>query len=309
MKVMLYILLLWFFLVLMNSMHFQIKPKFSSFERERLLKKGDAAAIMEERALEKSMYLRALHKIVISVVVVFFVSLSILVEPGMYGFIIALAGMVFLPVVSSFSSIRRIGSYLENKLSGRLEGLVEVIKPGLSLWRDSNRATSQKINSKAELIEIVNGSQNIMSQAELNRFKSNLKFDDSLVSDVLTPLAKVVAIKRDEVLGPLVLDELYKTGHSRFPVYGQDIHDIVGVLYMRDVMDVGSGQSTAASAMKKNVIKIREDKSLGMALNMFIKRHQHLAVVVNEHSETVGVISLEDVIEKLIGQKIIDEFD
>ena len=67
--------------------------------------------------------------------------------------------------------------------------------------------------------------------------------------------------------------------------------------------------STAEKAMEPKVYYIREDQTLQHALAAFLKTHHQLFVVVNEFRETVGLLSLEDVIEALIGQKIVDEFD
>ena len=61
--------------------------------------------------------------------------------------------------------------------------------------------------------------------------------------------------------------------------------------------------------MEKRVFYIREDQTLQHALNAFIRTHHHLFVVVNEYRETVGVLSLEDVMEALLGHEIVDEFD
>jgi CBS domain containing-hemolysin-like protein len=66
---------------------------------------------------------------------------------------------------------------------------------------------------------------------------------------------------------------------------------------------------TAEKAMEPRVFYIKEDQSLGHALAAFIRTHHHLFIVVNEFRETVGLLSLEDTIEALIGRKIVDEFD
>ena len=61
--------------------------------------------------------------------------------------------------------------------------------------------------------------------------------------------------------------------------------------------------------MRRSVLFVRDDKPLPSLLSMFLRKHQHLAIVTNDHGETVGVVSLEDVVEELIGKEILDEFD
>ena len=148
-----------------------------------------------------------------------------------------------------------------------------------------------------------------MSRAELSRFRANMRFDDQRVVDTMTGRQDISAISMSEVLGPLVLDELYKTGHSRFPVYDQDIDTIVGILYLNDLVDLRSQKQTVEQAMRRSVLFVRDDKPLPSLLSMFLRKHQHLAIVTNDHGETVGVVSLEDVVEVLIGEEILDEFD
>ena len=128
----------------------------------------------------------------------------------------------------------------------------------------------------------------------------------------MTPRSVVETIKKSEILGPLVLDDLHKTGHSRFPVIEGDIDHVVGVLYLRDLLTLDTNRkhtALAESAMSKNVFYIHQEQSLGHALAAFLKTHHHLFIVVNEFRETVGILTLEDTIETLLGKKIVDEFD
>jgi CBS domain containing-hemolysin-like protein len=107
-----------------------------------------------------------------------------------------------------------------------------------------------------------------------------------------------------------VLDDLHKTGHSRFPVTDGDIDHVIGMLHIQDIFTLDAKRSvTAEKAMEPRVFYIREDQTLDHALVAFLRTHHHLFIVVNEFRETVGILSLEDVIEALLGRKIIDEFD
>ena len=81
------------------------------------------------------------------------------------------------------------------------------------------------------------------------------------------------------------------------------------MLYTHDLLDLRVENKTASDAMRNNVYYINETKSLSHALHGFLKTNHHLFVVVNHYRETVGLLTLEDVLEVLIGDKIVDEFD
>ena len=128
----------------------------------------------------------------------------------------------------------------------------------------------------------------------------------------MTPKSVVETIRQGEILGPLVLDDLHKTGHSRFPVIDGDIDHVVGILHLRDVLTLDTNRKHTAkveTAMDKRVHYIRQDHTLPQALAAFLSTHHHMFIVINEFRETVGILTLEDVLESLIGRRIIDEFD
>ena len=302
-------ILIWILLVLVSAMTFQTKTQFSAFERDRLLKKGDAAAVMEVRALEQSSYLRALQRIFVAILTIGFAAAVLAVFPGLAGVVGAMIGAICVPVFANLPLARSLAGRIEKTSRSLLEKVVEPIKPALAFWKKTNQSVKSQISSKEELVALVTGSQGLMSRAELSRFRANMRFDDQRVVDTMTGRQDISAISMSEVLGPLVLDELYKTGHSRFPVYDQDIDTIVGILYLNDLVDLRSQKQTVEQAMRRSVLFVRDDKPLPSLLSMFLRKHQHLAIVTNDHGETVGVVSLEDVVEELIGKEILDEFD
>ena len=139
---------------------------------------------------------------------------------------------------------------------------------------------------------------------------STLHFGDKTVEQIMTPRGVVDTVNKDQIIGPLLLDELHKTGHSRFPVMDGDIDHIIGVLHIRNLLTLKDKTShRAATAMEKKVYFINQDQKLEKALAAFIKTRHHMFVVVNDYRETAGIITLEDVVEALLGRKILDEFD
>ena len=168
------------------------------------------------------------------------------------------------------------------------------------------------IFSKEELVKIVEEhSENEDSDVEADELRiveNALSFGDKTIEQVMTPRSVVVAVDESEVIGPKLLDELHKSGHSRFPVYSYDLDHITGTLYLRELINL-KGKKTIKSAADDNVFFVNEKQKLDHVLNAFVKTKHHLYIVVNEFKEMVGIVTIEDVIEEIIGREIVDEFD
>ncbi len=144
---------------------------------------------------------------------------------------------------------------------------------------------------------------------EIAIVRNAINFGDKLVANVMTPKSVVTAIDQDEVLSPEVLKELHESGHSRFPVYEESLDQIVGILYLRDLVDTNKHSKTVKQAMARDVYFVNESQALDHALNAFIHTKTHLFIVINEFKEMTGIITLEDIIEEIMGREIVDEFD
>jgi CBS domain containing-hemolysin-like protein len=173
-----------------------------------------------------------------------------------------------------------------------------------------------RVYEKEDMLEFlrsqVNQPDNRIPEPELKMAFSALTFGDKKVTDVLTPLRKVRMVSEDETVGPSLMDELHKTGFSRFPVAKvgtakSSTPDIIGTLFLKDIILKEDGR--VRDYMHKKTYFINEVQSLREALSAFLKTHTHLFVVVNNFEEIVGVLSIEDVLEQIIGEKIVDEFD
>lgn len=180
--------------------------------------------------------------------------------------------------------------------------------------RDSMKANG--IYEKEDLLEFINSQnsrqENRISEYELKMAFNALTFGDKDVSGVMTPLRKVKFVSKNDEVGPLLMDELHKSGFSRFPVVEDSSNDsspkVVGTLYLKNIIG-HTEKAKVVDLMDKNVYFVNETQSLNSALDAFIKTHHHLFIVVNNFEEMVGVISIEDILEQIIGSEIVDEFD
>lgn len=167
------------------------------------------------------------------------------------------------------------------------------------------------IQSKDELLEILRHNADEfdkISKHELKIAENALMFGEKLVTEHMTPLNAVHFINAEEELTPVVIGELHDSGHSRFPVYSETNQNVVGTLYLRDAIRL-KNPKPAKKVMREDVYYINEQQPLDYALHGFTKTRHHLFVVVNEFEDVVGVITIEDVIEQIVGHPITDEDD
>lgn len=173
-----------------------------------------------------------------------------------------------------------------------------------------NVASGVTVASREELEHLINDSGTLLSVDERKCLINGLHFNEKTIEQIMTPRSVIDTIDKDELIGPLTLDALHKTGHSRFPVTDGDIDHIVGMLHIKELLRLDDKTSpTAEKVMEKKVYYINQDQQLQHALAAFIKTRHHLFVVVNGYRETAGIVTLEDVMEALLGRKIADEYD
>jgi putative hemolysin len=167
-------------------------------------------------------------------------------------------------------------------------------------------------HSEAELRMLLSSSaeQGEIEHEEQEMLYKVFDFADKEVSDVMVPRPEVVAISialpAEEAL-QAVLDSPY----TRYPVYRESLDDIVGVLHIRDLIVAMHDRGIASVNMEELVrpaYMVPETKDLGALLTEFRRTNQHLAVVIDEYGSMEGIVTLEDLLEEIVGE-IEDEFD
>lgn len=167
------------------------------------------------------------------------------------------------------------------------------------------------IQSKDELLEIIRHNADDfdrISKHELAIAENALLFGEKLVQDHMVPLNSVFFVNATDDLTPVLVGELHDSGHSRFPVFRDSNQNVIGTLFLRDAIRLKKTKPVE-KIMREDVFYINEKQPLDVALHGFIKTRHHLFVVVNEFEDIVGVITIEDVIEQIIGHPIVDEDD
>ena len=135
-----------------------------------------------------------------------------------------------------------------------------------------------------------------------------LAFRDRVAEEVMTPRTSIVTIQADETAA--VVLEALQTGHSRFPVTGRDIDDVIGVIGLHDLLRVEphARAGTLVRDLADDAVIVPESLPLPTVLEALRERHQQLAVVVDEYGGFAGIVTFEDVAEEVVGE-IWDEDD
>lgn len=287
--------------------------KINMFELERRAGLGDKYAektLVREKLLTDVVSLQRVLVAVLQVVVVLLSELTF----GFY-FGIAIAFLVAL----EYGAIARLGliSKLSHKIYCRYEDrILHFIQKTpflIKLLRSAPNGVGSSdlhIDSRQELQHLVAESDGVLTDEEKKLIVNSLSFNDQLVRKIMTHRDEIDSIKKTEFLGPLTLDELHKTGRSKLPVISGDIDHVIGILHLEGLLALDIKRSmTAERAMEPKVYYIHQNQTLQHALTEFLTTRHYLLIVVNEDRETVGLITLTDVIEALLGREIVDEYD
>lgn len=144
---------------------------------------------------------------------------------------------------------------------------------------------------------------------EKNIIKGALSYSSKTVYDILTPRTEVFALPFEQEINGETVKKMSDIGHSRIPVYKKDLDNIIGILYIKDILFKGFENKKAGEMARKNIIFVDSSKPLDDLLNAFKKTRNHMFIVLNRYGVVTGIVTIEDVIEEIIGAEIIDEFD
>lgn len=162
--------------------------------------------------------------------------------------------------------------------------------------------------TEAELKTIVNVSheEGVLELDERTMINNVFDFGDSKAKDVMTPRTDIVAVPLDVTYGEYVR-LVQEEGFSRMPVYGEDLDDIVGILYVKDVFFLNEADFSAEKFMREPFFTY-ESKPLDELLAELKNSRLAVAVVLDEYGGTSGMITTEDIVEEIVGE-IEDEYD
>ena len=179
-------------------------------------------------------------------------------------------------------------------------------------WLDRiSSALSGEPTTREDLVELLRDVQadGLIAADTLRMMEGAIAVSDMTVGDVMVPRAQMVVLPADARFIDLMKD-VVESGHSRFPVHGEDKDEILGILLAKDLLrgvvaDNGPG---SIHELLRPAVLIPESKKLNVLLREFRQSRNHMAIVIDEYGGVAGLVTIEDVLEEIVGE-IDDEHD
>lgn len=182
-------------------------------------------------------------------------------------------------------------------------------------WRRVTQRLSGGPRTREDLLGLLRDAREaeLLDTDAMSMFEGILQTAELHVRDVMVPRAQMVIVEREWTLAE-VLDVVIESGHSRFPVVGESKDEVVGILLAKDLLRFGAAVpgSDAQSFDMQRLLRpagfVPESKRLNVLLKEFRRSRNHMALVVDEYGGIAGLITIEDVLEQIVGE-IDDEYD
>lgn len=211
-------------------------------------------------------------------------------------------------VAVQFVQLARIVVAVLRPVTFVLEAIARAI---IALFHLPNPSATTTMATEEELIQLVReeAGDNRIEEGEVDLVNSIFRFTDTTVREVMVPRVDMTGVSREATIAQAVAIAR-EAGHSRLPVYAESLDNIVGVVYAKDFLRfVGRGNVNAPIlAIVRPPLFVPDGKPVAELLRELQVRRVHLAIVVDEYGGTAGLVTIEDIIEEIVGD-IQDEYD
>ena len=239
------------------------------------------------------------------------------IASGLMAGLLATGLIVVFGEITPQAVFSRFALSLGAKMSGFVRVLIFVLYPicwPISKILDKTLGDElPTIYSRRELMKIIeeheDSSESDIKAGEEKIVKGALTFSNKKTRDIMTPRSAVVMLESSVKLDKNMLDFISTSGYSRIPVYKEKMDNIVGILYIRDLLGEKNMGKEIGQVCDKNVFFVDENKKLSAVFSAFLKTRHHLFVVSNEFGGVVGIVTLEDILEEIIKEELMDEND
>ena len=232
-----------------------------------------------------------------------------IVEVGVVTFLILLFGEILPKIYASRNNLS-----FALFMAYPIRALEFLLTPLSSPMRSITQYIENKFGRKKSNLSIDHLSQALELTSEEDTTKEEQKILQGIVTlgntdakQVMKPRMDIFALNKDRSFSD-ILPEIIDKGYSRIPVYEENIDTITGVLYIKDLLPYIDRKKLDWTALQREAYFVPENKKLDDLLDEFKEMKMHLAIVVDEYGGTSGLISLEDILEEIVGE-ISDEFD
>jgi CBS domain containing-hemolysin-like protein len=200
---------------------------------------------------------------------------------------------------------------LATRVLGPLSSLLILIGNALTPGRGFRQGPFASEAELRELVDMAEASR-VIEEDERQMIHSVFELGDTLAREVMVPRTDMIFIERDKTLRQC-LSLALRSGFSRIPVIGEDVDDVVGVVYLKDVVRRVYDNRDAESAERVDSVMrtpsfVPDSKPVDELLREMQAQRSHVAVVIDEYGGTAGLVTIEDVLEEIVGE-IDDEYD
>ena len=163
--------------------------------------------------------------------------------------------------------------------------------------------------TEEELISIIEeaAEEGDLDEEESSLIKSAIEFNELDVGDVFTPRIDITAVRSD-ITKEALAEVFTESGYSRIPIYDEDLDNITGIVYYKDFFSTCMGTKVEISDIVKPVMYVTKTQKINDVLKDLQEKQLHMAVVTDEYGSTAGIVTLEDIVEEIVGE-IWDEHD
>ena len=190
-------------------------------------------------------------------------------------------------------------------ISRILIGMANIVLPGKGL-KKGPYTTEEEIRTMAD----VAAEEEVIEREERRLIHSIFEFGDTVVREVMVPRPDMVGVEADALVDE-ALEKAIGAGYSRLPAYGEGPDDILGLLYLKDIIrrkrEAGGAEETVRELVRPAVF-VPEQKRVAELLREMQQDKFHMAIVIDEYGGTAGLVTLEDLLEEIVGE-IVDEYD
>ncbi|MBI4989545.1 MAG: CBS domain-containing protein [Rhodocyclales bacterium] len=178
-----------------------------------------------------------------------------------------------------------------------------------SLLERLSALLTREPEDREQLVAVLHSAfgRNLLDADALSIIEGALAVSDMQVRDVMVPRAQMQVISIGDTTAAMTAKAI-ETAHSRFPVTGENRDDVIGILLAKDLLRLHAGEDVDVRDMLRPAIFIPDSKRLNVLLREFRASRNHMAIVVDEYGGVAGLVTIEDVLEQIVGD-IEDEYD
>ena len=180
----------------------------------------------------------------------------------------------------------------------------------ITKWLSKHKQETSITRSELAVMTDLGEKEGVFNEEESRVIQNMLRFNSIIVKDVMTPRTVVLAANENMTIKELFDDKKFLRV-SRIPIYQEHIDQVIGFIHKHDLLDkmANDQHHLPLSAIKREIMIVKEDIRIPALFEQFLKNKGHIALAIGQYGGMAGIVTMEDVLETLLGLEIVDEFD